>query len=109
MLKYGVIKIGDLHAGPGLGGLVVGSLKAFLTPHIFLGLAMYAVSAVVWLNILSQVRLSIAYPMISLSYVLVVVLSGALFRETIHVVTVAGLVFICLGVSLIGIGYSVGR
>lgn len=108
-LKYGVSKIGTLCSTPGLPGMALGALKAFVTPYVFLGLAMYAISAILWLNILSQVRLSIAYPMISLSYVLVVVLSSVLLREKVHAVTIAGLVFICLGVSLIGAGYSAGR
>jgi drug/metabolite transporter (DMT)-like permease len=108
-LKYGVNCIGGLHAGPGPAGLLTGALKAICTPYVFLGFALYGLSAIIWLNILSQVRLSIAYPMISLSYVVVVILSSVLLKERVSTVTIAGLLFICLGVSLIGIGYGSNR
>lgn len=105
-LKYGVNCLHGLSAGPGLTGLLVGAVKAICTPYIFLGFALYAVSAVIWLHILSHVRLSIAYPSISLSYVVVVILSAAILKEKVHPVTIAGLVLICFGVSLIGVGYA---
>jgi drug/metabolite transporter (DMT)-like permease len=67
---------------------------------------LYAISAVLWLRILRQVSLSFAYPMISFSYVAVVLLSALILKEKVPAITIAGLVFICLGVSLIGIGYG---
>lgn len=108
-LKHGVNCIGGLSAGPGPVGMLTGALRAICTPYVFLGFALYAISAVIWLNILSQVRLSIAYPMISLSYVVVVILSSVLLKERVSSVTVAGLLLICVGVSLIGVGYGQGR
>lgn len=108
-LKHGVNSMGGLHAGPGPAGLLTGALKAISTPYVFLGFALYGISAIIWLHILSQVRLSIAYPMISLSYVAVVILSSLFLKERISPVTIAGLLLICLGVSLIGFGYSSNR
>ena len=40
-----------------------------LEPHILGGLACYAVSVVVWVIALSRVPVSIAYPMLSIGYV----------------------------------------
>jgi len=108
-LKHGLNSIGGISGGPGALGLVAGALKAIFTPYVFLGFALYGISAILWLNILSQVRLSIAYPMISLSYVVVVILSSVLLRERISPITVGGLLLICIGVSLIGFGYSTNR
>jgi drug/metabolite transporter (DMT)-like permease len=61
------------------------------------------------IRILRQVNLSFAYPMISLGYVVVVVLSAVLFREKVPWTIVVGLVLICGGVSLMGIGYGAGK
>jgi len=51
------------------------------------------------------VPLSTAYPMISMGYVVVVVLSALILREPVRWVSaVPGLVLIVAGVSLIGMG-----
>lgn len=108
-LRYGASKLGDLRAGNGIAASLVMAVKGIFTPYVFLGLSLYAISAVIWILVLNQVRLSFAYPLISLSYVLVVLLSAAILHERVPIVTVAGLVFICLGVSLIGVGYGAGK
>ncbi|OFX13548.1 MAG: hypothetical protein A2Z18_02985 [Armatimonadetes bacterium RBG_16_58_9] len=80
-------------------------LQAMASPYVILGILLYVVSTFVWILILSRVRLSVAYPMISMGYVLVVVLSAAILKE--HVdwrFAVTGLLCIVTGVSLIGLG-----
>ncbi len=104
VLKHGIAQIGGLHAAPGVLGMLTGALRAIFTPYIFLGFAFYGLSSLLWLNVLSQVKLSTAYPMIAVGYVLVVILSAVFLREKVSPITVAGLFFICLGVSLIGVG-----
>lgn len=108
-LKQGVTSLGGLSGGSGLLGMFTGALRAIATPYVFLGFALYGISSLLWLNILSQVRLSIAYPMISLSYVVVVLLSSVFLKEKVNPITLGGLLLICLGVSLIGFGYSSSR
>ena len=105
-LRYGASRLGNLHSGEGVTSSLLGALRGMFTPYVFFGLALYALSAVIWIFVLNQVKLSFAYPMISLSYVLVVVLSAVLLHEKVSMVTIAGLVLISVGVSLIGIGYS---
>lgn len=104
-LKYGASRLGGAHSGHGL----LYALQCMFTPYVILGLSLYAVSAVIWIRILKQVNLSFAYPMISLSYVVVVVLSAIFFREKISSVTIAGLALVCIGVSLIGFGYGAAK
>ena len=43
--------------------------KIATNPYIFLGLSCYVVSVVVWILALSRVPVSIAYPMLSIGYV----------------------------------------
>ena len=109
ILRIGASRLGNLHSDAGIASGIMGAFKGIFTPYIFAGLALYAVSAVLWIFVLNQVKLSFAYPMISLSYVVVVVLSAIFLHERVPMMTVAGLLLITVGVSLIGIGYGAGR
>lgn len=108
-LRFGASRLGDLRTGHGIFDSLLMALRGIFTPYVFLGLSLYAISAVIWILVLNQVRLSFAYPMISFSYVFVVLLSALILHEKIPPVTIIGLVFICLGVSLIGVGYGTGK
>ena len=58
-----------------------------------------------WLLLLSKVRLSVAYPMISISYVFVVILSSLVLHESVAWSwAIPGLLLISGGVSFIGLG-----
>ena len=46
-------------------------LRLAIEPHILAGLACYVVSVVVWVVALSKVPVSMAYPMLSIGYVVV--------------------------------------
>jgi drug/metabolite transporter (DMT)-like permease len=80
-------------------------LRAMMQPYVLLGLGSYIVSTLFWMMILSRVRLSVAYPLISMSYPIVVFLSATVLHESVRwSFAVAGLAFISLGVSFIGLG-----
>ncbi|MCL6518963.1 MAG: hypothetical protein K6T99_03970 [Armatimonadetes bacterium] len=107
VLKIGTSKLGGLiKPNHSILEAAFCAIRAMFTPYIFAGLMIYAFSAITWIIILSRVDLSFAYPMISLSYVLVVILSALILSEKIPLIAVPGLLLICIGVSLIGIGYS---
>ena len=108
-LRFGAAKLGNLHTGQGIMGSLACAFRGVFTPYVFFGLLLYAVSAVIWIFVLNQVKLSFAYPMISLSYVIVVLLSALILHERVSLVTIGGLVLISVGVSLIGIGYGAAR
>ncbi|RNF38250.1 EamA family transporter [Planococcus salinus] len=78
-------------------------VKLFFTPFIFSGLAMYGLATVLWLFILTKVPLSIAYPLQSSAYVIAVVGAFFIFGESITPWKIAGVCFIMLGVSIIGL------
>ncbi|MDH7481204.1 MAG: hypothetical protein QHH26_04395 [Armatimonadota bacterium] len=107
VLKIGTSKLGGLiKPNHSIFEAAFCAIRAMFTPYIFAGLMIYAFSAITWIIILSRVDLSFAYPMISLSYVLVVILSALILSEKVPLIAVPGLLLICIGVSLIGIGYS---
>jgi multidrug transporter EmrE-like cation transporter len=65
---------------------------------LWVGLACYGVSVVVWLGALSRVPVSIAYPMLSIGYVVNAFAAALLFDEVLSVGKLAGIAMICAGV-----------
>ncbi|MET0205281.1 MAG: SMR family transporter [Casimicrobiaceae bacterium] len=69
--------------------------------YFVVGVACYMVSLVVWIMGLSRVPVSIAYPMLSLGYVINAVAAHYLFGEAVSVSRWLGIGFIVLGVWLV--------
>jgi multidrug transporter EmrE-like cation transporter len=72
-----------------------------LSPPFWAGMMCYAVSLCVWLAALSKAPVSVAYPMLSLGYVLVAAVSAAWLGESLTLPKVAGIALICAGVLLV--------
>lgn len=70
-------------------------------PPIIGGLTCYVISVAVWIIGLSRVDVSIAYPMLSLGYVVNALAAWYLFGEIIGPLRVAGILLILAGVFLI--------
>ena len=94
LIKRGANSIGDHPALPDL-------LTNF---SLFGGLALYGVGAVLMVLALRHGELSVLYPMISLSYVWVAILSVVAFHEQMSISRIAGIVVIMLGVGVLGRG-----
>ena len=75
--------------------------KAFLSPVVLAGFALYFLSAALWLIVLTRNELSYAYPMLSMGYVLVVFLSRMLFHEAVTGTRILGTLVVVFGVYLI--------
>ena len=76
-------------------------LRLAIEPHILAGLACYVVSVVVWIVALSRVPVSIAYPMLSIGYVVNAVAAWYLFGEAVTPMRMAGIGIIVLGVFIV--------
>jgi multidrug transporter EmrE-like cation transporter len=72
-----------------------------LEPHILAGLACYVVSVVVWIVALSRVPVSIAYPMLSIGYVVNAIAAWALLGEAVTPTRIAGIAIIVTGVFIV--------
>jgi drug/metabolite transporter (DMT)-like permease len=101
-LKYGMNQIGEFSILS--GNVLLKYFKILFNPFVFIGLALYFVSALLWLYVLSRIDLSFAYPMLSLSYVIVIFGSWMLFGEKISMTHGVGVAIIIFGVYLIGKG-----
>lgn len=98
-----------VHADPARGALGL-VLAAGTEWRLLGGLALYGLSTVTWLFVLSRLPLSLAYPFVGLSFVTVAVLSAALLGERIVPLQAAGTALIAVGVVLVAVsGRSDGR
>ncbi|MEO8007901.1 MAG: SMR family transporter [Betaproteobacteria bacterium] len=81
--------------------LVPVGIKAASNPFIVSGLGCYAVSVVVWIMALSRVEVSLAYPMLSIGYVVNAVAAWYLFGEALGAQRMVGIGTIIVGVFLV--------
>jgi len=102
-LKHGMNAIGEIELDIARTPSLL--LRSFGNPFVLLGYILYGISSLSWLIILSRVELSLAYPMISIGYVLVVILSRVLFDEHVTLLRFAGTLVICFGVFLMSRTY----
>ncbi len=96
LLKMGALRLG------GVADLGLLLWRILTNPHILAGFALYGVASVLWIVVLSRAPLSLAYPLLSLGYVLVLLASAYVFGETIPAVRVAGIAAILVGLVLVG-------
>lgn len=75
-------------------------------PRVWVGLALFGISAGFYLIVLSRVPLSIAYPVVGFSYVLIVGLSRFVLAEHVPPLRWIGVAVIAVGVALIGLSYE---
>ncbi len=99
LLKHGMNQHGALLLDPAT--IVPNLLRIFSNPQILCGFALIFSAGIFWLSAISQMNLSVAYPMLSTSYVLILIASGLFLGETITWVRVAGVLVIMSGVGLV--------
>jgi drug/metabolite transporter (DMT)-like permease len=94
-LKHGMNQVG-------VASLSAGSLKAVATNlSVIGGLAIFGLSAVVWLVVLSRASLSFAYPFASLTYVLILLADKFVLHEEIPILRWAGVFAIMAGIVMV--------
>ena len=99
LLKAGTTAIGEFEYTA--GNILDAGLRYALQPYIVAGLSCYVVSVVVWLLGLSRTPVSVAYPMLSLGYLLNAVAAWHLFGESLGIQKLLGMAFIIIGVALV--------
>ena len=99
LIKAGTNSLGGL-VTPGANPLQTVSRIVF-QPFILGGLLAYVISVAVWIVVLSRVPVSVAYPMLSIGYVVNAFLGYMLFKEDLTVPKLVGIGIIIIGVLLI--------
>lgn len=99
-----LLKIGmSTQAGKQAQG-VLGIVSVMVTqPYVTAGMICYALSSVLYLKVVQQLDLSVVYPMVAVSYVIVTVLSYLLLREQVPPLRILGLSIIVLGVVVMAL------
>jgi multidrug transporter EmrE-like cation transporter len=99
MLKAGTNAIGVIGAGQGTWASQV--VAVVLQPFIVGGLACYVFSVAIWIAALSRVPVSVAYPMLSIGYVVNAVAAHYLFGEALSATKFGGIAVIIAGVWIV--------
>ena len=90
------------HGAIDLGaGALPAAVAVAAEPALWLGLFCYGVSVVVWILALSRVDVSIAYPMLSIGYIVNAFAAWALFGEALTPLRLLGIGVIVLGVFIL--------
>ncbi|MBN2058210.1 MAG: EamA family transporter [Candidatus Saganbacteria bacterium] len=97
LMKRGMMSFGAFPVSQLLSKII----PMFLNPYVFVGLACFGASAVTWLVVLSRMELSLVYPMVSVAYVIVALVSWIFFKENLTLVRWLGILVIMVGVFLI--------
>jgi multidrug transporter EmrE-like cation transporter len=97
MLKHGM-QIATARAHDSGGSLGV---HAITTPWVPLGLAVFGISAVVWLAALARVPLSVAYPFNAIGYLVILTASIILLHERATLLTWAGSLLVVSGLIIV--------
>jgi drug/metabolite transporter (DMT)-like permease len=98
LMKFGTNQLGP-HAN-----LLLLARDLITNVPLIAGLALYGVGTVLMIVALKHGELSLLYPIISLSYVWVAILSVLLFHETMNPLKIAGICVIMAGVAVLARG-----
>jgi multidrug transporter EmrE-like cation transporter len=98
-IKAGMNKIGAFSFD--FSSLFYTSFKVAGNPFFLLGVLCYILSLGIWVLVLSRMEVSVAYPMVSLGYVINALLAYIWLGEEFSLVRMAGILVICIGVALV--------
>jgi drug/metabolite transporter (DMT)-like permease len=76
-------------------------MRIVLQPYIFSGLICYVVSVSMWIAALSKVPVSVAYPMLSIGYVVNAIAAYYLLNEELGLQKLVGIGIIIIGVFIV--------
>ncbi len=101
VLKHGVDQIVKHTEGVVLRDPIATAVRVARTPAVWGGLALFGLSAAMWIVVLSRTSLSFAYPFASLTYVLILLFDRFVLNEPVSVLRYGGVALIISGLVLI--------
>jgi multidrug transporter EmrE-like cation transporter len=103
LLKAGARALGHVSVGS-LASLMAAAWNAGTQPWVLLGLVCYFISAGLWILALTRVDVTVAYPMLSIGYVIAALLAWQIFGEPLTANRVLGIAIILAGVVVLSRG-----
>jgi len=103
LLKAGAKGVGAVSLGS-VSSAFAAAWAAATQPWIMVGLLCYFISAGLWIVALTRVDVTVAYPMLSLGYVIAAVLAWQIFGEQLTAARILGITIILIGVAVLARG-----
>lgn len=97
-IKYGVNNFGDIDLSKNIFKVL---LKLIFYPYIILGLIIYGIGSIFWILALSKNDLSFAYPLLSIGYIIILIISYLFLKEEITFIKIFGVILISFGICFI--------
>jgi len=88
---------GQILLKAGMQGRAFG-ISAVLSPAVFGGFALYGLAALIWLKVLTMLPLSVAYPILSLNFILIPLASSRFLGEPLSGGRMIGIVLVVSGI-----------
>lgn len=101
ILKVGALKIPSEKFTGLNGDTALAFLSVLFSKYIFTGILIYVFSAAMWIWVLTKVDISLAYPFISLSFIITLGFGVTLFQEPLTSMKLLGTAVIMLGCVII--------
>ncbi|MDF2531561.1 MAG: transporter [Clostridia bacterium] len=95
LLKVGANRLGSINFN------IEGLLSIIKNYYIIIGLVLFGTSFLLWVKILTKNDLSYVYPMVSISYIIIILASRFLFNEPFTINKIIGIIAIICGVFII--------
>ncbi len=105
--KRGMTEIGQFEFT--LSNILPVLLKIVTNPNIWIGGVGFIGGSVFWLFVLSRAPLSLAYPILALSYFVIVIESWLFLGEHLTWQRIAGVAVIYIGVVIVGLSEGSGK
>ncbi len=92
---------GAAHSSSAVDTLV----RAAREPRLWAGLALFGISAIFWLVVLSKVPLSFAYPFVGVSYIVIVLVARLVLHEHVPTLRWVGVAVVAAGIAIVGLSF----
>lgn len=92
--KFGVTNVEIIENS----NVVAKAWALFTSPFVFLGLFLYGVGTILWLFALKQIDLSLAYPFVGMSFIMVFLMGVFFLGEPFNMNRLIGTIIIIFGI-----------
>ncbi|MBJ8890142.1 EamA family transporter [Citrobacter sp. FDAARGOS_156] len=84
-----------------IAGYLGFAIQLLINPWFIAGMSCYVLSIGLWMAVLGKVEVSLAYPLLSVGYVITAVIGYFFLKEDINTMRLIGLSLICVGIVFI--------
>ena len=75
--------------------------QLILNAWFITGMCLYAISIGLWMAVLGKTEVSLAYPLLSIGYIITAFIGYFFLHENVNLLRIIGLVTICIGIIII--------